>query len=161
MKKLIYLFLLALLFSCNNSKQEECKSPLPQAIFSKDLATITSHEFTMKDRMATEEVSFQNGIVLSVFQGGCHEIKQEFVFKIPNNLLNSEKHTEQAINQLEFIAGLDISLSPFSQWAEAIKANEVSFFESQEVEVASNIFIDIDRIPGKDSQRLILKFRGS
>lgn len=156
-----YIFLVLLFLGCKAEKKSDCAVPSPEAIFMKDTDQVESHEFKSNGRNAEEHIKFKNGVLLNILQGGCDQIQQEFSFTVPNTLIKEIPHTRQAINQLKFIAGLDIKLGAFEQWAEAIKQNEKQFFDSPEVEVAPRIFIKIDSIKKPDHTMILLNLRGA
>lgn len=162
LKNLFCLFIICLILSCSNNKSSvDCDVPAPEAIFSKNIEQITSHSFSLKDHLAKEIISFDNGVELEIFQSGCEKIVQEFVFEVPNEQIEANQHTQQAIRQLKFISSLDAKYLAFDQWAQAIQELEIEFFKSDAVEVSPGFIVRLDRIKGSKSHKILIRLSQS
>lgn len=152
-----------ILCACGGSTtdKKDCSIPPPVAIFTKEIDEVTKHSFQVEGQMAKEEISFANSTSLEIYQSGCDRIIQEFIFDVPNELITSKIHTQQAIQQLRFISKLDNKFLAFDQWAQAIEYHEPAFFESDEVEVSPGFNVRLDRLKATKSHKIIIRMSQS
>ena len=95
MKYFLQVILLTLgLIGCqsNSGKDpfENCKYGKPKPIFPAESPMVNQHSFEIKGMEGIEEVSFSNGLSVTLVQTGCDYIQQEFQFTVPGNHQDKE-----------------------------------------------------------------------
>ncbi len=147
-----------LALSCGSSSKEkkaECEAPKPEAVFSESLDGIRTHSFALSGHNSEEQLQFEDGTALTLFQSGCEKIVQEFRFTLPEKL--DEDRTILAIDRLLFLAKMDDKYMAFANWAQAIEGLQAQFAEQDEVEVEQGFFVGLDKISSSDQTILVIK----
>ena len=136
-------------------KDQGCDAPKPAAIFSDKFDKIKTHSFSGKGQEAEEQLSFEDGSELVLFQGGCEKIVQEFRFKVPN--AHAVAKTSLAIDRMGYLAQIDPEFLAFGHWSDAIAQLADRFAQEEAVEVEPGFFVAIDKIDSQDRSTLIVK----
>lgn len=148
-----------LLLQCDSkgksNEHSECNTPLPQAIFDKNVAPIISHSFKLNGRNAEESIRFDDNSSLTIFQSGCDKIAQEFRFQ-----LAPQKEIDMpslGVDRLMYLANLDDKYMSFANWAQAIDGLRMEFSTQNEVEVEAGFFVGLDKIDSTDRTTMIIR----
>lgn len=92
-RHLLLIFLPCLFFggiqSCGGPAKPEpfsgCLYGAPEPVFHAGLPSVKAHSFRLDGDKAEEELSFSDGLRLSLIQSGCDHIRQEFHFHLAGN----------------------------------------------------------------------------
>ncbi len=154
-----------LVLSCQNPSQENafanCKYGKPEAIFSSEQEEVKKHQFTIKKQEGVENVSFESGLELIIYQSGCDYIKQQYQFEISqiNDTLDSSSQEYWIIKTIESFQKLG-DLGPeffsYSSWAQAIAERAGEFKLAEFLEVQPGFYVKIDRIESSNKNLLLV-----
>ncbi len=127
---------------------ENCKYGQPEPIFSDSLQAITTHDFRVKDREGMETLVFTSGLKLDIIQSGCDAIRQELVFTLGDETGHrmDEDWVAEAVDKLNFLAGLGTAYAAFGFWAQAIEARKDAMKLSESLEVQPGFYVRIDPV---------------
>ncbi len=139
----------------SNDQKSACKAPLPQAIFNKDLAQISTHNFILKGHDAEEQVLFADGSELTLYQSGCEKISQEFRFKIP--IQKEVDRVSLSVERLMYLSNLEDKYMSFANWAQAIAGLEQEFAKTNDVEVEPGFYVGLDKIDSQKHSTVIIR----
>ncbi|MBK6621080.1 MAG: hypothetical protein IPH04_18410 [Saprospirales bacterium] len=130
----------------------------PTAIFSKDLEGVETHDFMQTGSEGLEIVSFRNGVFLEIFQSGCDSLRQEFRFRLPNAEEESDPAywLQEAQNQFRAFGSLGADYLAFSQYADALSAQQEDFRLAQPMEVVTGFWMQVDKIDSFDGPTLVV-----
>lgn len=150
--------------SCRNNRiasenLADCPHPVPIAIFSDTLPAVTRHQFNLNAMESVEEVTFRNGVELTLIQSGCEARKQEFRFRLPGENFPANDQAfwrEQITQQLRFLANLGPQYLALNAWTEAIEQLEGQIMLGEAIEIQPGFYIEIDRIISSDYAILLL-----
>ncbi len=159
MRTLIFIFSgFLLLQSCgtgSSNQNETCDAPPPQSIFNQNVSQIKSHKFKLTGHNSEENIEFEDGKALTIYQSGCEKIAQEFRFKLePNKAMDM---ASLGIERLMFLANLEDKYMSFANWAQAIDALRQEFANANDVEVEPGFFVGLDKIDGNDHTTMIIR----
>jgi len=156
---LILVFILILTVNCRRGANDsDCKYGQPTAIFNESQPGIQSHTFSAANNTATEEVTFVDGLQLTLLQSGCNEIRQEFQFTLTENFQEQAPTfwIEQSIQYLRRLGSMGPAYSGFSTWAQIIEEQRENIKLAESTEIQPGFFVTIDRIIGANSATLVL-----
>ena len=153
-----------LIIGCENTPSDQksltdCPYPTPVAIFSDTLSAVVQHQFSLKDMEALEEVTFHNGMGLTLIQSGCKTIRQEFQFRLPGNSFpgnNPEFWVGETLNQLQFLTSLGPQYLSLNAWGQAIDAQKEHLVLGEPTEIQIGFYAEIDKIISADHAILLL-----
>jgi len=156
---LLYSIFIILFLSCTNNsantKKKECPTPPPEAIFSKELTSISGHQFSIKGRNSEESLTFQDSSSVTIYQSGCEKIVQEYRFKLPPS--SEKSRVNLAIERLTFMSRLGPDYMTYGAWANAIVSLEKEFNANNAVQVEPGFFVGLDKLDTKERTTLIIK----
>lgn len=137
----------------------DCPHPVPSAVFSDTLAAVVQHRFQLKPTESVEEVSFANGVNLTLIQSGCEARRQSFRFQLPGENFPANDPgfwITQTIEQLKFLASLSPIYQSLSAWSQVIEQQEAYIQLGEPFEVQPGFFIEIDKIQSAGYANLLL-----
>lgn len=162
MKHLSFLFCLIGLCFClscadksTNTKNVNCPTPPPEAIFKKDLSGISGHHFSIKGRDSEESLTFADSSAVTIFQSGCEKIAQEYRFTLPPS--PDKSSVNLAVERLTYLTRLGPDYMTFGGWANAIASLEKEFASNSAVQVEPGFFVGLDKLDTKERTILIIK----
>lgn len=155
-------FIIFLTFACrradSSAQAEDCKYGKPEAIFQADQNGINAHAFKLNKNEGLEQVTFSNGVELTLIQNGCDQIRQEFQFLLPGAPPTDEPPywIAQAINLMRMLGSFGTDYQVFTVWAQEIENQVENIKLAESVEIQQGFFVRIDRILGNDNATLVL-----
>lgn len=175
MKQITFLLILTVLFSycdSNNSatKNESvsqpdskvaCKYGQPVAVFSDSLTSILSHKFELNGQKAVEEVKFENGVFLELYQSGCNEIIQEFRFILNEPFEEQPKEFwfKKAAYQFSYLSTLDERyIVSYNMWSQILSRMHEFTSLGEKFEVEQSTFFSVNTMKEGDQTMLIVIF---
>lgn len=158
---IVFLFV-TLFFACGESSSDpfaDCQYKKPVAAFNESLSEVNSHTFKMEGTTGVEQVLFNNGVSLELFQSGCNEIRQEFRFTIPGTFEIDDPQfwVDQAAQQFDYLGELSDAHAGMLMWAGEIRKNAPRLELGQALEIQPTYFIKIDRIRSTDKALIIVE----
>ena len=159
MLRLTTLFLLLALSACQNTgtKEADCKTK-PQAMLREGMRGVAEQKFTVNGIESEEFVRFANGKTLTILQGGCEKLRQEFRFELKEQPSQDDAAfwTDQAILNLAALAVLDPQLMPLSNWVMMIREQKDDIRLAETKALEGGFYTKIDRIASNDRVYLII-----
>ncbi len=158
----LFFFITTLTFSCRLANKEpetnDCKYGIPTAIFQKNQPNVEMHSFRASETEGTEIVRFSNGVVLTLLQSGCNNIRQEFRFEFPTAPETDQPQywIAQSINLLRMLGSMGPDYQVFSMWAQAIEARAKEIKLAETLELQQGFYTRIDRIAGANNATLVI-----
>jgi len=148
-------FLLQCSGTGSSNQNETCDAPPPQSIFNEGVSQIKSHKFILTGHNSEENIKFDDGSTLIIFQSGCEKIAQEFRFHLePNKEMDM---ASLGIERLMFLANLEDKYMSFANWAEAIDALRQEFANANDVEVEPGFYVGLDKIDGNNQTTMVVR----
>lgn len=156
---LVFLVLMTTL-SCRNTAKEgsDCKYGSPRALFSPTQAGVQSHTFTAIKNEGTEQITFKDGLELTLLQSGCDHIRQEFQFTLAGNFEKEQAvfWVEKAAELLKRLSSMSPDYQTFSAWSQAIEGQKGQIKLAESTELGQNFYVKIDRILNIQNATLVL-----
>ncbi len=142
----------------SDSDTSDCAYGAPQPTFNPNTPGVLEHSFEGNRTEATERVKLQSGIVLTLFQTGCNDIRQEFRFELAGNYQGQpvDFWVDETIRLLRSLSALGPDYSLFSPWADQIETRKTAFRLAESVELLQGFYAAIDRIEAPDNAILLL-----
>ncbi|HMR44217.1 MAG TPA: hypothetical protein PKC40_10305 [Saprospiraceae bacterium] len=152
------LILAALFFSCDGGSAGKCKYGSPTPIFTPTTYSVSSHSFVAKGQESSEQIVFDNGIRLEIFQSGCNAIKQEFVYDLPAFPDAEPDWIFIAAELLKKYGELGEQFAPLVFWGEEIskKKQEIKLGETTELQDGHFVKVERLRFPEKSVMTVTL-----
>lgn len=160
----VLLLLLPLSYSCQNEQEtnsySDCRYEAPQAVFSDELPTVSSHHFVLRQEAAEEEIAFEDGVGLTLRQSGCEVIRQEYHFSIPQQLKEADRAFWISLTGtlLRRLAELGPEYLVYSSWARSIEAAGDRFQTGVSLEVQPGFFFQLDHHLHADRTTVVVIF---
>lgn len=138
--------------------KSDCKYGQPTAIFNANQPGIQQHRFKTDGNEATEQVTFSDGLEMTLLQSGCNEIRQEFQFNLKGNFQTqaTDFWINQAVQLLKRLGGLGHHYSGFNQWAQLIETQAPMIKLAENTALQPGYYVHIDRILSADNATLVL-----
>jgi hypothetical protein len=159
-KLFLILWVLLLCVGCANNSSEkqknDCPIPPPEAIFKKEVATISDHMFKLNGRNSEESLTFADSTKVTIYQSGCDKITQEYRFDLPASMSNPNK-VLLAVNRLNYMAQLGPDYMTFGAWSSAIEGLQDQFMRENTVMVEPGFYVSLDKLESGDRSTLIIK----
>lgn len=135
-----------LLMGCAaDSGADKCKYGTPVAIFAANTPTVVQHQFSAKGQEGNEQVVFENGIQLEIFQSGCNSVKQVFTYTLPPFPEGEPNWFFISAGLLKRYGDLGDQFAPLVLWGNAIEQKMTSFKLGEPLELESGHFAKINR----------------
>ncbi|MEM6966370.1 MAG: hypothetical protein AAF573_16525 [Bacteroidota bacterium] len=141
--------------ACNNAPK--CKYS-PEPIFDASWENIQNHSFEKQDTKATEQLTFSNGVQLSIFQNICNDSKQEFHFTVPGDYKAAPDAfwIAQAANQFFYMAELNEQIQSFAMWGLEIQKDPAKYVLGEKVSLENSMTLKIDKLVGNSDAKIII-----
>ena len=150
------LFAFLILFTVSSCMEEapsssadpfaDCRYGAPKPIFNEGLRSVLQHGFQLEEERAVEDLSFEDGLQLSIIQTGCDYIHQEFRFYLtqPYKAAPSSYWIQEAINKFNRLGHLGPAYVIYASLADAIKERSMELTLGQSTELQPGFFAKID-----------------
>ena len=153
------LFIIAnlwMLSSCNENTS--CKLGKPTAIFPEQVPSVTNRVFEVNNNTSTENIIFDNGLQLEIFQDGCDFVRQEFRFTLNEapDSTSSSFWTTKAANLFHYMADQSEHLVDFHLWGGAIEAVAPKIRLGERTPLDGPFTIKVDKINLGEKQTMLM-----
>ncbi len=152
-----------LVVACGSEKKSNapfgnCQYGPPKPVFKAEIPKITQHGFQLNKNAAVENVKFDNGVSLELFQSGCEKPKQEFQFTIPapTNNFKDLDWINMSIDMFAYMGNLSPELQPFLMWQGALKDRIAQLKLGLPHELEQGFFVKLDKVASADSGLLLV-----
>ncbi len=135
-----------------NTPFANCQFGAPEAIFSKDIPRVKTHQFQLHTQFAEEKIVFEGDILLELIQSGCEKPRQEFQFRLP---VNTKPYTDVdwinlSLDMFAFMGNLSPALNPFLVWLGALKEKKERIKLGLPIELEQGFFVKIDKVASEN-----------